>query len=300
MQKEKTNPDKNETGKKKKILLIGLGVAATGILGYFGWDYYRKRKKKKEDGEEDASSDIPQIPPQKSTFVPSFFTQQQNRTDDFPLKKGSKGAKVKAVQDSLIAKNGKGILPRYGADGDFGSEMVAALKKLGLPETIDESTYNVIAQAGTINLVELGKSLYKDAVNKNFNGVISSLKKMRSKDDYSAVSEEFKKYTLRGVRQTLVNGVLGSFSDEKQKQQIRLEFTRMGLKYDGSKWSLSGLSGFTIITTEPTLVWKTPSKGAKVSAQMVLGTEIASREGFTLFENNGKKFIVKTQTIKYL
>lgn len=292
MQKEKTN-------KKKKFLLIGLGVAATGILGYFGWDFYQKRKKKKED-EEDSSSDIPQIPPQKSTFAPSFFTQSKTRDDEFPLKKGSKGAKVKAVQDALIAKNGKGILPRYGADGDFGSEMVAALKKLGLPETIDESTYNVIAQSGTIDLVDLGKSLYKDAVNKNFSGVISSLKKMRSKEDYSAVSEEFKKYTLREVRQTLVNGVLGSFSDEKQKQQIRLEFTRMGLKYDGSKWSLSGLDGFTIITVEPAMVWRTPREAAKVPAKMVLGTEVASREGFTLFENNAKTFLVKTTSIKYL
>ena len=299
-EKGKLSEAKSRPKSGKKFLLIGLGVAATGILSYFGWEYYQKRKKKKEEQEDDTSSELPQIPPQKSTFVPSFFAQQQNRNDEFPLKKGSKGAKVKAVQDSLIAKNGKGILPRYGADGDFGSEMVTALKKLNLPETIDESTYNVITQSGTVDLTELGKSLYKDAVNKNLKGVIASLQKMKSKDEYTSVSNEFKKYTLRGVRQTLVNGILGSFSDESQKQQIRLEFTRMGLKYDGSKWSLSGLDGFKIMTTQPTTVWRTPREGAKVPAKMILGTEVAQRGEFTLFENNDKKFIVKTSTIKYL
>ena len=290
---------KDAKSKKKKLLLIGLGVAATGILGYFGWEYYQKSKRKKEEEQEDSSSDFPQLPPQKSTFAPTFLPKPQ-RTDEFPLKKGSKGPKVKILQDTLIAKHGKSILPKYGADGDFGSEMATALKKLNLSETIDESTYNVLTQSGTVDLTELGKSLYKDAVNKNFSGAISSLKKMRQKEDYTVASDEFKKYYLRGVRQTLVNGLLGSFSDESQKQQIRLEFTRMGLKYDGSKWSLSGLDGFTIITTVPTVVWRTPREGAKVPAKMILGTEVETRGDYTLFESNGRKFIVKTSTIKYL
>ena len=294
--------EKAKTNKKKKFLLIGLGVAATGLLSYFGWDYYQKRKKKKEDeaSDSDTSSDTPLLPPQKTTFTPKYFTQPQTRTDDFPLKKGSKGAKVKAVQDSLIAKYGKDTFPRYGADGDFGSEMVAALKKYNLPESIDESTYNVLVSSPSLDSSALAKSLYKDAVNKNLSGVIASLKKMRTKDDYTAVSNEFKTYTLRGVSQTLVNGILGSFSDETQKQQIRLEFSRMGLKYDGTKWSLSGLDGFKLMTKEATTVWRTPNEGAKVPANMILGTEIATNNGFTLFENNGKKFIVKTATIKYL
>jgi hypothetical protein len=97
-----------------------------------------------------------------------------------------------------------------------------------------------------------------------------------------------------------VNGLLGSFTDENQKQQIRLEFTRMGLKYDGSKWSLSGLDGFSLITKEPCMVWKTPREAAKVPANMILGTEVAQRGEYTLFENNGNNFIVKTTSIKYL
>lgn len=280
--------------------MIGLGVAATGLLSYFGWDYYQKRKRKQEENAEDNPPETNLPVPQKSTFQPGYFTQPTKRNDEFPLKKGSKGARVKAVQDALIAKNGKEILPRYGADGDFGSEMVVALKKLNLPESIDETTFNVLVSTPSINATELAKTLYKDAANKNLSGVIASLKKMRSKEDYTAVSNEFKKYPLRGVSQTLVNGLLGSFSDESQKQQIRLEFSRMGLKYDGTKWSLSGLGGFKVMTITATTVWRTPSEGAKVPANMILGTEIATNGGFTLFENNGQKFIVKTSTIKYL
>jgi hypothetical protein len=295
--------EQGKPNKKKKFLLIGLGVAGAGLLSYFGWEYYQKKKNNKDDGSDSSSdADTKQVVPQKSTFTPNFFTQQQKRNDDFPLKKGSKGAKVKALQDALIAKNGKEILPHYGADGDFGSEMVTALKKLNLPDTIDESTYNVIVQSSTssFNASALAKALYKDAVNKNIIGVINSLKKLRTKDDYTAVSNEFKKFSLRGVSQTLVNGLLGSFTDENQKQQIRLEFSRIGLKYDGTKWSLAGLDGFKVMTAQPTIVWRTPKEGAKVPAQMILGTEIANSNGFTLFENNGKKFIVKTSTIKYL
>ncbi|MCC7302782.1 MAG: hypothetical protein IT233_09080 [Bacteroidia bacterium] len=292
--------EKAKPNKKKKFLLIGLGVAATGLLSYFGWDYYQKRKQKKEETTDDNTPETSLLPPKQNTFTPTYFTQPTKRSDEFPLKKGSKGTKVKALQDALIAKNGKEILPRYGADGDFGSEMVAALKKLNLPESIDETTYNVLVSEPSLDSTALAKSLYKDAVNKSISGVIASLKKMRTKEDYTSVSNEFKKFTLRGVSQTLVNGLLGSFSEESQKQQIRLEFSRMGLKYDGTKWSLSGVDGFKVMTTTPTTVWRTPSEGAKVPANMILGTEIATNNGFTLFESNGRKFIVKTSTIKYL
>src|SRR5574337_313060 len=294
MEKEKSN-------KKKKFLLIGLGVAATGLLSYFGWEYYQKRKNNNADDNSDntTTSDAGLLPPPKSTFSPSTYTAPK-RNDDFPLKKGSKGAKVKALQDALISKYGKSTLPRYGADGDFGSEMVAALKKLSLPDSIDETTYNVLVSSPSIDAASLAKSLYNDANSKNLTGVLTSLKKMKTTDDYTAVNTEFKTYTLRGVSQTLVNGILGSFSDESQKQQIRLEFSRMGLKYDGTKWSLSGLDGFRVITVAPTTVWRTPNEGAKVPANMILGTEVATNKGYTLFENNGKKFIVKTSTIKYV
>ena len=55
----------------------------------------------------------------------------------YPLKEGSKGALVKQMQTALIKKYGKGILPKYGADGWFGKETTAALKSKGLKTNID-------------------------------------------------------------------------------------------------------------------------------------------------------------------
>ena len=51
--------------------------------------------------------------------IPSGTTQAE-----FPLKKGSKGASVKRLQLAL----GKDKLPKFGADGDFGTETQNAVK----------------------------------------------------------------------------------------------------------------------------------------------------------------------------
>jgi peptidoglycan hydrolase-like protein with peptidoglycan-binding domain len=51
--------------------------------------------------------------------TPSGTTQSE-----FPLKKGSKGASVKRLQLAL----GKDKLPKFGADGDFGTETQNAVK----------------------------------------------------------------------------------------------------------------------------------------------------------------------------
>jgi hypothetical protein len=282
-----------EKRRKKEIVLIGLGTAAAGILGYFGWQYWRGRKERFQEEADTVS--IPE-PPQKSAFVPS----SPQRNDEFPLKKGSKGARVKALQETLIAKYGKSILPKYGADGDFGSEMVVALKKLSLPESIDETTFNVLTKGNTIDPKEVAKKLFDAAIKKNLQQVLFTLRGMKTTQEYSSVSEAFQLYRIGGVRKTLVNGLLDSFPNEQDKQKIRLEFSRMGLKYDGNKWSLSGLEGSTIITREATVVWKNPRVGIKVPSNMVLGTEITERDGYTVFENNGQQFLVQTKTVRYL
>lgn len=281
------------SGKGKKILLIGLSLAATGTLGYFGYQWYQKRKQKQTG---DETPDLDLTPPEKNSF--SLPAVPAKRNDDFPLKKGSKGARVKQLQDALIEKHGKETLPKYGADADFGSEMVAALSKLNYPSSIDENTFNVIVQQGGLDDDQAAKELYNAAIKKDFSSAIKSLQKLKSKDDYSSVSEIFKtNYRINGVRQTLVNGMLNSFSDEKQKQAIRLQFTRMGLNYDGSKWSLSGLETSSIITKQATLVWVNPKTAIKVPANMVLGKEVAQRGKHTLFENNGQHFLVETQSV---
>ena len=123
---------------------------------------------------------------------------------------------------------------------------------------------------------------------------------MNTKEEYAAVSEKFKSYRINGVRQTLVNGLLNSFTDETQKQKIRMEFLRIGLQYDGSKWSLSGFDGLPIVTTRPTTVWINATQGVDVPARMVLGNEVSRKQQYTLFENDGKYFLVNSTTVTYL
>ena len=97
----------NKTQNKRKIILIGLSVLGTGVAGFLGWNYW---KKKKANQEEDTTS----------------FTETANtttaasRNDDFPLKRGSKGNRVTLLQNALVKKYGAGILPKYGVDGMFG------------------------------------------------------------------------------------------------------------------------------------------------------------------------------------
>lgn len=296
--------------RKKKIIITTLAVGATGIIGYFGWQYFKKKQEQKS-----ANADIdtlianmdqpivatPTLPTVKqknktSTYQPATV----DRHDDFPLKKGSKGENVRRLQEALITKYGRQVLPKYGADGDFGSEIVAALKKLGLPATITESTLNVIAQGTVANPATVGKELYSAALAKDYTKSIGLLKKMRGVDDYTTANNVFKQERINGVRQTIVNGLLNTFTTETQKQAIKFEFLRMGLQYDGAKWSLSGFDGLPIVTLIPTSVWINATESVKVPARMVLGNEVSQRLDYTLFENGGKHFLVQTKNVKYL
>ncbi|GAA4727344.1 peptidoglycan-binding domain-containing protein [Flavisolibacter ginsenosidimutans] len=296
--------------RKKKIIITTLAVGATGIIGYFGWQYFKKKRGTTHDDLDSIISNmnqpivttpvLPSIKPKTKTKTTYTNTATDERNDDFPLKKGSKGENVRRLQEALVTKYGKQTLPKYGADGDFGSELTAALKKLGLPASITESTLNVIAQGTTVNPATVGKELYSAANAKDYTKAISLLKKMKNTDDYTAANNVFKQERISGVRQTIVNGLLNVFSTDAQKQAIKFEFLRMGLQFDGSKWSLSGLDGLPIVTLLPTSVWINATESVKVPARMVLGNEVSKRLDYTLFENGGKHFLVQTKTVKYL
>lgn len=296
--------------RKKRIIITTLAVGATGILGYFGWQYFKKKKQAKQNDLENLVNSIkepiitepiltpkPKVIPKKTTYNPPPVVE---RSDDFPLSKGSRGENVRRLQEALITKYGRQILPKYGADADFGSETVNALKKLGLPTTITESTLNVIAQGTVVNPSTIGKDLYNAAIAKDFNKAVSLLQKMKTVDDYSKASEQFKQNRINGVRQTLVNGLLNTFTSETQKQKIKFEFLRIGLQFDGNKWSLSGIDGLPIVTIMPTTVWVNARESVKVPARMVLGNEVSKRLDYTLFENKGKYFLVQSKNVKYL
>ncbi len=299
---------------KKKLIVTSLAVGATGILGYFGWQYFKKKSDSKNGSHADIDAmiqamdqpivstpflSLPKVKAKTKTVSYSANTINE-KNDDFPLKKGSRGDNVKKLQDALVVKYGKQILPKYGADGDFGSELTAALKKLGLPSTITESTLNVIAQGTATNLSTIGKDLFNAVTAKDYGKTIALLKKMKSSDDYTTANNTFKADRINGVHQTIVNGLLSVFTTDTQKQAIKFEFLRMGLQFDGSKWSLSGFDGLPIVTRLPTSVWLNATESVRVPARMVLGNEVSKRLDYTLFENGGKHFLVQTKYIHYL
>ncbi len=313
--KRKTKPKpNNKKQQKKKIIIASVAVGAAGILGYFGWQYLKKKKEAKRGNDLDEvlkttstpeSNDVPVYNPPKTKSVsnstPTYSIPKPVADKSlFPLKKGSKGNNVRLLQEALIDKYGKSILPKYGADGDFGSETANALKKAGLPATINESTFNVLTQSVKVDTSSLGKDLYNAAAAKTYNKVLSLLKQMQTTEDYSVANEEFKQNRINGVRQTIVNGLLNTFTTAAQKEAIKFEFLRMGLQFDGSKWSLSGFDGKPVVTTEATTVWVNATDGVKVPARMVLGNEVTKRLDYTLFENNGKYFLVNTKSVQYL
>ena len=105
---------------------------------------------------------------------------------------------------------------------------------------------------------------------------------MNSTDDYSAVNKVFETSAVMFVRKTIVTGMLDCFTDESQKVRIRLEFTRMGLKYDGTKFSLSGLP-YRLVTSIATSVFNKDGKETPVKINMALGNPVGVRDGWVYF-----------------
>ncbi len=322
-EKEAYGAPKSGESATSTLVMTTLTAGAVGVMGYFGWQWYKKKRDAKKN---QSAEDLVQLPAPEETTKDSHSGGKKIVSDnpaadttgsgwggkkatssssgaDFPLKRGSKGDNVRRLQQALIDKYGSGALPKYGADSDFGSETVNALKKNGLPTVVSESTFNVLTQGSgnaSSGASALAAKLYSAAQERNLNTVLALLKNITGKDDYQQVSDSFLQHRLNGVRQTLVNGLLGSFHNESQKQKIRLEFLRMGLQYDGNKWSLSGFDGQAIVTTEAASVWVTATQSVPVPSGMVLGHEVTKRLDFTLFENNNKYFLIKTASVRYL
>jgi hypothetical protein len=149
------------------------------------------------------------------------------------------------------------------------------------------------------NAPETAKQIHAAIVKKDFKKVLSLLKTIKTVANYSAVNKTISGMLVNGVKQTLVNAALSSFKDEKQNSAIRSAFAAMGLKYNGKKWSLSGIEDKNLlITTSSTKVWRDPKTSVAVPANMVLGNEIAKRGNYTVFLNDNKYFLVESKDIK--
>lgn len=176
----------------------------------------------------------------------------------------------------------------------------SATKAKAAPKQKESTTSNPPPKEKTtakpINAPLLARAIFAMVLKKDFTKVFNLLKPIKSVNDYAAVNNTYK---LLGLKQTLVTSLLTVFKDEKQKQAFRKAFTAMGLKYDGKKWSLSGLDGsMQIITTIKTQVWRDPQTAVDVPINMVLGREVCKRGKFTLFENSSQYFLVKSNEVK--
>ncbi len=208
---------------------------------------------------------------------------------------------MRTLQQALIAKHGTSILPKYGADGDFGSETVSALTKAGLPAEISETTLRVLTSSGGPDATSTANALLAAARSGDFPKALAALKTLRNKEDYVAVGNKFKAQDLRNKRKyTLVTGMLETFTAAAQKVAIRLEFARMGLVEENGIWSLEGLAGLPVMTLQPTQVWRDARTAIQVPARYILGKALARRNAYLVFENQEDLFSVKADSVCYL
>lgn len=299
----------------KRILFWGLGLSATASAGFFGWNWWKNRHNNVDDLDTGGFS-TGATSTSKGTSSSSskgISSAASNVTkSDFPLKKGSKGYKVQRLQFALIQKYGRSLLPKYGADGDFGSETVNALKSKGYATSISSSLYQKIVglknnSSSSFDAGSLGIALFKATNSNDYTKAIELLGRISNPSQYSKVSSVFKQYRIGGgVRKTLVTGMLDTFDSPFYKEPIRQHFFRMGLIYSSGKWSLPSLGGVDfkrVLTLVPTTLYDFKHQvKIKTPKGMIIGYLIQQKQGATLFRTleKNKKLIVSSSDIQII
>mgnify|MGYP003112318015 FL=1 len=96
----------------KKLILITLGGVATAGVGYLVFSLLRKKPTSFGEAVTDVKETIVNLPDEVSSVVTSKYTDK-----GFPLRKGSGGDKVKALQKFLNDAGSYGLA----VDGKFGN-----------------------------------------------------------------------------------------------------------------------------------------------------------------------------------
>lgn len=123
---------------------------------------------------------------------------------------------------------------------------------------------------------------------------------MRNSNDYAAVNLVFQKAKLGAKPSSVASALNLAFTTTFQRQALAKSFRALGLKFDGQRWSLSGIpESRAIITLLTTRVWRTPRSFVVVPPNMVLGKEVSKRGDHTVFENEGRLFLVESRAVSY-
>jgi hypothetical protein len=300
-----TNGKSKKPVKPAKVFIYALALAALGGGGYFVLD---RLKKKKTSGQNQLPTENDSETIIINNTLPTSFSSFSSRmlsssSDSFPLKRGSRGSRVKILQQAL-SKSSPDIL----IDGQFGYQTASALKAAGYPEIVDQDMFSKITgDAGAslmvaFNPASLAVSLYGGAQSKSLDQVVNVLKQMKSIADYSAVNEYYKKQSF--ISKTIVTDLLeyAFKTDEAAKAQIKNEFLRMGLKVSSAgTWSLQGIRLYKdLITIRETVVIDTRNNRIPVRRKTILGDELEVANGMTWFRSIDNSILkVPTQDVKY-
>jgi len=293
--------------KPSKVFIYALALAALGGSGYLIYDRFRKKRATASAVDNGSGTDTIMI----NNYLPtttSAVAKSAGGSDGFPLKRGSRGSRVTALQQGLARIIGTAAMNANGGiDGQFGPGTANALKQAGYSEIVDETAFNKITGGVTVaqvvfNPSEIASRLYRAAQSRTLSLTLAILKEIKNVSDYSAVNEYYKKQTL--VSKTIVNDLLSyAFSnDESAKAQLKNEFLRIGLKVDGSgTWSLQGLKLYKdLITLRETVVTDTRNNRIPVRRNTILGDEIKIENGLTWFRSVDDSVLsVPTQDVTY-
>jgi hypothetical protein len=310
--------------RRTKFVLIGLGVVAIGTGGYFLYKNLTKDKDSATGDEfkdsliEEAKTDYtPPAKPAKTTK--GYKPKPANAT--LPFKKYAKGTLVKDVQTALIKQYGGGILPKYGADGFYGTEMENALLSKGLPTTIDQSTYGKLIKGNassdkkddpkdtkkpstpSISNDSIADLLYSGVMQSNILTVLRGLWKIKNITHYIKVNEKFKDMRINGVRNTIPTALSNAFPFDPNRKKYRAQLYRIGLKWKENQWALAGFEGQLnnrLITVQRTKVWDAKGNNIVVPSSTVVGAFIKAQNGLTEFETlEGRRLYINTNAIRY-
>ncbi|MEM0998429.1 MAG: hypothetical protein AAGN35_15320 [Bacteroidota bacterium] len=300
MQKVKTSSKSSVKG--KGLLIGGLVTLGLAITGGAVWFFTRGSKKKSnsdlllaESNDKPAST--------KPTTTSTTTTSSKWTTASFPIRRGMRGAAVKQLQKALLQRHGN-VLPRYGADGDYGGETETALRNNGWPVMVSQAKFTEItavlstgssAQGGGSTTTQGGSvvgpvdaKVMAQAINgKDLKTIGQVLLRMQTVADYSTVSNHLKRETTynkfgRGASRNLVNALMGD--DMPWNFAARAAFAsqlkRMGLKYDSNfdRWSLSGIPSLGRVerkgamTIAPTTAWDDQNRPVRIPGGVYLGT----------------------------